>query len=72
MAVAVSEVRSAAVAAEELVDVTVRVARAVAFAGMAQDHARTILANAGATVRLERIGGTRPERGAGTAPAQVA
>ena len=37
----------------------------MAFAGMPQDHARTVLANARAAVGVEGVRGARPEHGAG-------
>src|SRR4051794_38930571 len=65
VAVAVQKERAAAMTAEELVDVTARITWAMAFAGMAQDHARSVLANTSTPVRVKGVWRTRPERGAG-------
>ena len=61
MPVAEQEEAGAAVAAEELVDVPLRVAGAAPLAGVAEGHPRAVLAAAGAAVGVEGVGGARPE-----------
>src|SRR5262245_19950568 len=65
VAVAVEEVTPLAVLAPERVDLGVGIARPLALAGVAQGHARAVLALADAAVGVEGVGGTGPEQGAG-------